>query len=304
MNTQPLVDGPRVTESGSVVGRFEPSWVSSVARRRWLPILIVGAICAAIGGIHALIAPRVYQGETLIAVTDKSSARNLLSGSLGGLASMAGLNLPNDSAREEAIAYLSSDELARDFIAQTHAADQICLFHSGILASIRAETCRMADINDVVRMFDSSTRFVVEDRRTGLLSLDIDWSDPDIAAQWSNAYVRLANTELRERAISDAEARLGYLEAELAKTHESEVRDAVAHLIESTLSTEVAARAEKDYAFRVVDPAWPSSRKRYVRPHASVEILAGFLMGGTIAFIFLLLREAKPNTLESPSSRQ
>jgi hypothetical protein len=210
---------------------------------------------------------------------------------MGGLAALAGVNLGSDSFREEAIAYLRSKELAREFIAQTRSADEICHFGRGLLAPLYFSTCKGTSAEDALRAFDRATRFVVEDRRTGLLSLRIDWRDPEIAAEWSNAYVRLANKKLRERAVADGEARLNYLEAELSKSHEIELRQAIARVIENTLNTEMMARVQDDYAFRIIDPAMPTSLKRYVRPNLPVEMFVASVLGATIALVFFLLRD-------------
>jgi uncharacterized protein involved in exopolysaccharide biosynthesis len=294
MSAQPIVD-PSVAHVETVVGPFEPTWVGTVTRRRWVWVLAIGVICAATAGVRALIAPRVYRAETLVTATsptgDKSGARDVLSGNIGGLAALAGVSLGGDSFREEAIAYLRSNELAREFIAQTRSADEICEFGRGFLAPLYFSTCKGTSAEDALRAFDRTTRFVVEDRRTGLLSLRIDWRDPKLAAEWSNAYVRLANKKLRERAIAEGEARLSYLEAELSKSHEIELRQAVARVIESTLNTEMMARVQDEYAFRVIDPAMPTSLKRYVRPNLPVEMFVALVLGATTALVFFLLRD-------------
>jgi len=53
--------------------------------------------------------------------------------------------------------------------------------------------------------FDRDIRFVSVDRKTGLVTLMIEWKDPIRAAQWANKFVNMANTRLRTEAVEDAE---------------------------------------------------------------------------------------------------
>jgi uncharacterized protein involved in exopolysaccharide biosynthesis len=255
-------------------------------------ILLVGAIVAALAGVRAKISPRVYSGETLLAPAQQDKAGSgLLSGGVANIAALAGVDLGGDSHKEEAIAYLRSRDLAREFITQTRSAQSICTFDRGLLAVFTSESCARIGVEDAVTRFDRAVRFVVEDRRTGLLSLRIDWGDPKVAADWSNAYVRLANRRLRDRDIADADARLRYLESEISRSNLVELHQAAARLMESTMNKEMLARVQADYSFRVIDPAVASPRNRYVRPHFVIETFVGLLVGASLAYIFFLVRD-------------
>ena len=59
---------------------------------------------------------------------------------------------------------------------------------------------------------------VDEDKKSGLISMTISWKDPAVAAEWANDLVKQLNEQLREKAVTDSQKRVGYLEQELAKT--------------------------------------------------------------------------------------
>ena len=56
-----------------------------------------------------------------------------------------------------------------------------------------AEKKKWKDRNDVptdweaFRMFDKNIRLVSVDRKSGLVTLTIDWKDPALAAAWANS---------------------------------------------------------------------------------------------------------------------
>src|SRR6202008_3889304 len=68
------------------------------------------------------------------------------------------------------------------------------------------------------RLFDLKIRTVTQDKKTGLVTLQIDWTDRQEAADWTNELVRLLNEERRDRAIANADASVSYLEKEAQTT--------------------------------------------------------------------------------------
>jgi capsule polysaccharide export protein KpsE/RkpR len=46
------------------------------------------------------------------------------------------------------------------------------------------------DVRDAIRIFDDKVRSVEQDRRTGLVTVTMTWTDPARAASWANDFVR------------------------------------------------------------------------------------------------------------------
>ena len=44
-----------------------------------------------------------------------------------------------------------------------------------------------------------------------LINLSISWKDPKLLPEWANDLVKQLNEQLRERAISDSQKKVGYL---------------------------------------------------------------------------------------------
>jgi hypothetical protein len=52
-----------------------------------------------------------------------------------------------------------------------------------------------------------------------MVTLAIEWTQPEVAAEWANALVQRLNRRLRERALREAETNVAYLQAEMARTN-------------------------------------------------------------------------------------
>src|SRR6185437_16075318 len=161
------------------------------------------------------------------------------------------------------------------------------------------------------RLFDKSIRSVTQDKKTGLVTLQIDWRDPAEAAAWANELVRRLNAEMRGRAIEQSTASLGYLESELNKTTVVGTRDAINRLMEAQIRQRMLANVIQQYAFRVVDRAMPADRDNPVWPRRTLLTAGGFLVGALLGIVAVLIAEwlsalrepGVPDSERAPRSR-
>jgi uncharacterized protein involved in exopolysaccharide biosynthesis len=122
------------------------------------------------------------------------------------------------------------------------------------------------------------------------VTIDIDWNDAAVAAQWANGFVALANERIRARAISEATRNIAFLTKQISQTNVVEVQHALYGLIENETKTLMLASARMDYAFTVIDPAVPPERK--YRPRRSLIVLGGTLAGLAIGIALAYARSA------------
>jgi uncharacterized protein involved in exopolysaccharide biosynthesis len=103
--------------------------------------------------------------------------------------------------------------------------------------------------------FTEKVRSVEEDKVAGIVRLSIRWPDPRGASQIANDLLADANEEMRQRARSEGEQSIKYLQQELEKTPEVSLRQGLYQLAERESGKVMFANIRKDYAFRVIDPA-------------------------------------------------
>jgi uncharacterized protein involved in exopolysaccharide biosynthesis len=148
---------------------------------------------------------------------------------------------------------------------------------------------------DAWEVFDQSIRSL-ESNDSGIYTLAIEWRDPEQAAVWANSLIERVNERIRAQAIREADESIGYLNAELEQTNIIGVEQAVYRLIENQVNRIMLANVRKEYAFRIVDPAIPPDRDKYVWPNYVVLLGGGAFFGicaGLFASLLLAWRHGR-----------
>lgn len=261
---------------------------------RWLVVLIT-AVFGSIGVAYALFATPWYSAEVTVLPRDSKSGSGLSSqlAQLGGLANLAGINL-SPVGKEEPVAVLKSHGFARQFIE-----------NNGLLTVLLADDWdagrktwkgnppSQPDIRDAVKFFEEDIRTVAEDRKTGLLTVAVEWTDPVQAAAWANSMVKQVNEEMRKRALKEAQSNVRFLQEELRKSDVISLQQALGHLLESEMQKLMLAQGNEDFSFKVVDRAEPPKNRSKPRRAAIVFLafLAGWMVGIAAVLVRQLLRQ-------------
>ena len=258
---------------------------------RWIIVGCVAASTLAFAAAAFAIKPQ-YRAVTVLAASDANSG-NLDSklGDIGGLASLAGIDLGSrDKLTEEALAVMRSRTFTEAFIRDRALMPK--LFPRKWDARKGAWKVAPADQPTPYKAFKrfNKVRSVSVDKKTGLVSVQVDWTDRNEAAAWANDLVQRLNVEMRSRAIRNAEASLGFLEREEKVMENVTTRAALGRLIETQLKQRMLATVTEEYAFRFVDRALPPDADDPVWPKLIPMVAAGLACGGVLGcFIVLLL---------------
>lgn len=276
--------------------------------RWWLVVSIV--IVTALFLTAAFTMNPAYRAQALLAPAsiDRSGASGGIGslGSLGGLAALAGLNLgANGSATEEALAVLRSREFTEKFITANQLMPKLFREQWDPVARawISPEASRPT-LARAFRLFDKTIREAELDKRSGLVTLKIEWRDPAEAAFWVNDLIVRLNAEMRARAMRDSNAAVGYLEKELAATSTIETRLAIGRLMEAQINQRMLASVTQEYAFRVVDKALPPDPRDRVRPNKPLMAALGVMFGFTLGAVIVLLFGIGTNRRQPQPSRE
>lgn len=271
---------------------------AAVSARYWWVVISV-VICTAAFTAAAFLMTPIYRASTV--VVDASSTLNGMGGGLastlgqlGGLASLAGINMnPGGNPTEEALAVMRSREFTEHFIRDLQLLPE--LFYKRWDADRKQWKGDAKDTPTLVqgfRYFDTNVRNASQDRKTGLISIQIEWKDPVKAAEWANLLVERLNNEMRSRAIDKTNASVGYLEKELAATPTVEIRQAINRLIETQINQRMLANVTHEYAFRVVDRALPPDPRNITKPNRLLLLVLGPVLGLLIGAFAALIAGA------------
>lgn len=260
----------------------------------WKPIVLLTVLGAVIGVITALVMTPIYRAEAVV-VPREDSASGLLGrsimGQLGGLAGLAGGMLPSSANEAEIIATLRSRALTERFITDRNLLP--VLFEKKWDAKQGAwlvtDPRRIPTLRDGFREFDRHIRTIAEDRKTGLVTVAVDWKDPEVAAEWANGLVALANDTLRKRAVEESTATLTYLDRELGQTDKVELRSSLFQLVETQQKALMLANTRPEYALKVIDPAVTPSERDRLRPKRALISIAATMLGGLAGCLVAVL---------------
>jgi len=266
-------------------------------RRRAVWIIVPVFAAVVLGTVYYALSRPVYRATVKVIPVDSDrldSMANDVVGRLGGIVELAGISsLGSSDSRAIAVELLRSRSLASAYIAQQKLTGKVldCGPEADDVSS--SDSCHRAT-DKALRLFDRRIRRVSEDRRSGIVSLEIDWFEPSEAAAWANGLVTLLNMQSRDRALADAQKNMSYLERQLADTSSLEIKSALYRLMESELKRAMLAEVREEFALKVVDPAVEPGSRDVQHPRLSLTIvgsIAGGLILGFILAVAVDLRE-------------
>jgi uncharacterized protein involved in exopolysaccharide biosynthesis len=268
-------------------------WRLIVAQRKWVFLLTTVVTLTAIG--IGFLLPPVYRAETLLVPVEQEKGDGLgaLTGQLGDLAAIAGINFGSAKDKTaEFVAALNSRALSVSFIKEKNLMP--ILFASQWDATKKGWKTGRDPPTDwqAFGLWDKTIRRVSVDRRSGLITLAIEWRDPALAASWANELVQKVNARLRSEAVEEADRSIVYLQKQLPRTNAVEVQQAIYRLIEAQTKKKMIASTRGEYAFTTIDPAVPPESK--YKPNRSLIAYVGLLLGlalGVLAAIVVGRRQ-------------
>jgi uncharacterized protein involved in exopolysaccharide biosynthesis len=269
------------------------------AGRFWVIAITVLATIACAS--WAFLSPTIYRSSMVLApVTVEPPTAGLSSaiGQLGGLASLAGINIDSRDARiEESLAVLRSREVIEKFISD-HDLLRI-LFPKKWDTQGQRWSVPEANVPTPWKGYEYFTEKVLSvdrDRKTGLIIVSIDWTSRADAAAWANEIIARVNEEMRLRALTAAVASTRYLENERQETQLVGTQEVINRLIESEINKKMMASVTKEYVFRVVDRALPADVDDRLKPKRlmlmAVGVIGGLLLGSIVVLFRFSLRGA------------
>jgi len=257
-----------------------------------------------LGIVLAFIITPIYRAETILAaVPDPGQMPGIeaLGGQLGGVAGLLGLGRIGESRTQEYLAALRSRVLTNKFIAENNLIpilfeDRYEKDNGGWILRAGEEE---PSIEDAYKLFHEKVRHINESKQTGLITVAIDWQDPDLASRWANDLIKLANNELRNKAIEFGQKSISYLNKELAQTNVVEIQQAIYKLIEAQIQNIMIANVREEYAFRVIDPAATPDIDDHRSPNRPLIVLIFLGIGSMLGLLAASILEGR--RLESPA---
>jgi uncharacterized protein involved in exopolysaccharide biosynthesis len=261
-----------------------------VSQNKWR-VIIPTVLLVALSLLYVFTAASWYRADVVLKLADNKQAQGLLGqlGGLGGLASLAGIDV-GDNKSSEPMGVLKSHEFAASFIEDLNLLP-VFFARQWDASAKRWKSPNVddqPDIRDGVDYFYSRVFNVREDKKTGLITLSVDWTNAKTAALWADLLVERVNDRMRQRALTEGESTMGYLKQELAASTVVTLQQSIGRVLETELQKLVLAKANKEYAFRIIDhaevPKWRD------HPHRALIVAGAFFFGFAGSSIYLIAR--------------
>jgi len=264
-------------------------YVRAVIARRRL-VLAVVLVCTLASVAVAFLLPPYYRATAVIApvLDDSSSAMSGIMGQLGGLAPLAGMPLGAPDDTQKRIAILTSRAFTKKIVEENDLMPVLFADRWDAAAKRWKAGEDPPDMWDAYRLFDD-IREVEQDPKTGLVTVSIEWGDPEVAANWVRLHIDTLNRYLQAQAVREAEDSIAYLMDQVDKTSNVEMRQTLFNLVEAQTKKAMLAQVREDFAFKVIDPPIPPDER--ARPRRTLIVVGAFFASCLLAVVWALVAE-------------
>ena len=274
-------------------------------------IVAITAVFALVSVGYALSLANQYKASAVVSPAHTGgSSLGAMAGQLGGLASLAGINIGSGESNEtqEAMEIMQSWGFMEAFI-QTH--DLQVPIYAAIgwdkgsnslklnsdLYDATSERWLIEDNESGENRAPSSWELyekfrervaVSQDKKSGLINISVEYYSPQIAKQWVDLFIITINDYMRARKLEQVNRNIEYLTAQIDKTAIADMREVFYQLVEEQTKSKMLAEASPEYAFVTVSRAMVPEEKS--QPKRALVCILGTLLGGMLSVLWVLFR--------------
>ena len=231
--------------------------------------------------------------------------------SYGGLASLAGINLPDSDVSnnpEKALEKLHSlSFFEENFLPYIFLPDLMAVEYWSPEENILAYDNDIYDIStnawvrdfsypkkkipspqESFKAFKENHLVISKDRETGFITLSIKHQSPEIAKKWSELLIFNINSHFREKDKIEAEAAINYLNAQLLETNFAEVKEVLAALLQQEIQKLTLIEVNESYVFEYIDR--PVIMEEKSEPSRAFIVIAAAFFGAIFSMIVAIIR--------------
>ena len=277
---------------------------------KWI-IFSVTAFVSIIGVLYSLLLPNIYESKALLVPDNSSSGISGALKSYSGLAGLAGISLPSGSDESNStkaieklrsLSFFENNILTNIFLPDLMAVESwnfetnTMIYDESIFKKdgntwVRDYSYPQKQVpssQEAYRVFISKHLRVSEDNESGFITISIKHQSPFIAKQWAELVVNEVNTFYRQKDKSESEKAVSYLNQQISMTGLTEVKQAIAGLLQEETQKLTLIEANKSYVFDYIDP--PGVMEQKSGPNRSLICILVALVGGMLSIVLVLIR--------------
>lgn len=287
--------------------------LSALFRYLWhfiIPLSAIPLICTLIAVVWTLSIANTYLSDAILSPTEEAQGGGLqnITGQLGGLASLAGISVGDDSSDNVtvAIAIMQSRKFSKMFTEKYQLAVPLLaatewdqetgeltidedIYNTESNAWVRTPKHGRPAEPTALELYELYRELISieRDSSTGLVHVSLEYYSPELAQKWLEAMIMEINNEMREREISFARKNIEYLTKQLENIDSIEMKNVFYQLIEEQTQKLMLAEVRTEFVFTVIDPPVVPELKHAPR-RGLICILVLFITGFLTTSFFIV----------------
>jgi uncharacterized protein involved in exopolysaccharide biosynthesis len=273
-------------------------------------IIFITMIFSVASVFYALSLPNIYKSEALLApAEEQSGGLGGMASQLGGLASLAGVNLGAGKSDKTSLAleimksraflfkFIEKYDITANLMAvkswnselnQLHYDQDVYNYVSnewgnkdkGLLNQKPSLQAAYRTLKGIINIEQSP--------ENSMVTISIEHLSPYIAQQWVMWFIDGINEEMKSRDLLEAQNAIGFLNTQLETTRVSGLQEIIYQLIEEQTKTIMFASVRDEYVLKTIDPALAPELKS--GPQRPLICMIGFILGFILSVLIVLIR--------------
>ena len=260
--------------------------------------------------IYSLSLPNIYQSKALLSPVGEQVSSNQSMNNLGGLASLAGIDISNQGGgnsvnaieKLRTLSFYKDNILPNIFLPDLMAikswdADNNIINYNESLFNTEQQTwAEIPSPQESYKVFMSVLEFS-KNFDTGFVSISVKHQSPHIAKEWTELIVNQLNDFFRAKDKREAQAAMDFLNLQIAQTSFTEIKQVIAQLLQQKMQTLTLIEANKLYVFSYLDP--PVVMEEKSEPQRALICILYAVFGFMISIIIVFIKYYRSDTKNS-----
>jgi len=278
--------------------------IQEIINKLWngkITIILVTSFFALSSIIYALSIPNEYSSTTLLAPA-KNNSTQINNTGLGGLASLAGINIGESSNDEATLAYeiMQSWSFIEEFIEKNKLAVPLAaaegwnkstnelIINQSIYDSKKQMWVDKKPTSWKLFLIFLDKYNLEKEKSTGMVKLSIDFFSPQLTKEWIEIFVKEINDHMKKRKLNEIDKSILFLQEQIQKTSIGDLEDVFYRIIGEQTKIKMLAEASPEYAYITVNKAMIPEQKS--KPIRSRMVILSTIFGGILSVIIIFLK--------------
>jgi LPS O-antigen subunit length determinant protein (WzzB/FepE family) len=250
---------------------------------------------------YSLTLSNIYQSTALLSPVGEQSSSNQSVNNIGGLASLAGINISSASGLNSTkaitkittLSFFEENILPNIFLPDLMAVSTWDEENNSVIYKDSLYNVQTGKWNEIPHPQKSYETFlkklqVSQDYDTKFLTISFKHESPHIAKEWTELVVNQINDSFRARDKLEAESAMNFLYTQMALTSYTEIKEVVAQVLKQKMQQLALIEANEFYVFSYLDQ--PAVAKEKIEPSRSSISILGALFGFMLGVLIVLVR--------------